>query len=1209
MWIVRLALRRPYTVAVMSFLMLLLGILSLTRMVVDIFPNVDIPVVMVVWNYPGLAAEDMERRVTLISERAYSTTVNGIERIESQSTSGIGMLKIYFRPGSDIGAGIAQISSVSSTILHNVPPGMGAPNVIQFNASNVPVAQLTVSSESIPEERLYDYGLNFIRVRLFTIPGLSTPAPFGGKTREIVIDINPQALSARGLSPQDVVNALQASNVIVPAGTARIGKTEYNILLNSSPDQVKNFAQIPLKIYEGQPVLLGDVAKVMDGYAAQTNIARVNGKRATYLAILKHADASTLAVIDATKETLPMIKAAAPQGMEFKIDFDQSIFVRAAISGVLREAVLSSALVSLMILVFLGSWRSTIIVCTSIPLAIFTSIVCLNLGQQTINIMTLGGLALAIGMLVDDATVEVENIHRNVGMGKPLTVAILNGAQQIATPAIVATLAICIVFFPVVLLVGPAKYLFTPLALSVVFAMLASYLLSRTLVPVLFRKLMKNEVREHHEQKGQQGQQGQQRQQGQPSQHHSNKPKKPEKPKGALGRFGDKFNEWRDRNFDRFREAYGRTLDFALDHRALVLIFTGLFVAISMALVTVIGTDFFPTADAGLMKLHFRAPPGTRLEQTEKLVTQVEARIREVVPAKELVTINDNIGVPTAFNVAFVQTDNFSSMDAEILIALNEKHHPTEGYMRKLREALPKECPACSFYFQPADIVNQVLNFGLSAPIDIQIEHPRFEVSYPVARRLRDALSTIPGVADAHIIQIEDYPSLMVNVDRVRAAQVNVSQRDVANSLLVALSSSSLVAPSFFLNPENNVNYFVAVKEPLPLITSVQSLLNIPVTTPTGSGQSGESSPNSVTPSAGASMVILPSAPANVPAAQAQTLGNLATVHPKSSPNEISHYTVQRILDVAASPDGRDLGSIVNDIRKKIAGLGKLPDNLHITIRGQNEVMERSFRMLGLGLILAVILVYLLMVVLFQSYLDPFIIMFAVPGALAGIMWMLMLTGTTINVESLMGAIMAVGIAVSNSILMVSFANEVRSEDESISSTDAAKQAGRTRLRPVLMTALAMILGMLPMAFGMGEGGEQNAPLGRAVIGGLLVATFTTLFVVPVIYSLLRKKLPTEHLLEKRFAAEERGEEVDDDDDAAPPEKGQQKSQNQGQQNQGQQNQGQQNQGQQNQGQQNQGQQNQGQQNQDSAKDQSAGQGVAESRTPLQGQSEEGKPS
>lgn len=1079
MWIVRLALRRPYTVAVMCLLILVLGTLSATRMIVDIFPAIDIPVVVVVWNYPGLSPEDMERRVVLISERAYSTTVNGIQRIESQSIPGVGLLKVYFQPGSDIGAAISQISSVSSTILRIAPPGIQPPVIVQYNASNVPVAQLTASSNSLPEEQIFDYGLNFIRVRLFTIPGLSIPAPFGGKNRQIMIDIDTHALSSRGLSPADVVSALQSSNVIIPAGTARIGGREYNVLTNASPRVLDQFSQIPVKVVGGAVVYMGDVARVSDGFAEQTNIVRVNGRRATYLAILKHADASTLAVVDSTKEALPSIREVAPQGLELKIDFDQSVFVRAAIEGVVREAVLASILVSLMILIFLGSWRSTVVVATSIPLSILVAVICMNLAGQSINIMTLGGLALAIGMLVDDATVAVENIHRNLAMGKPLTVAVLDGSSQIAVPAIVSTLSICVVFFPVVLLYGAAKYLFTPLALAVVTAMLASYVLSRTLVPVLSRMLLGGEG-------------------------HDTRTVEKAAPAGPLRQLTRKLDRWRVSGYDRLQQAYGRALESVMHYRSFTLIVSGILGIISLGLIFFIGTDFFPTVDAGLMKLHFRAPSGTRIEDTERLVAEVEQRIRQIIPASEIETINDMIGVPIFYNMAFVQTENIGGMDAEILIALKKGHRPTGFYRQKMREVLPKAFPGSRFYFQAADIVTQVLNFGLTSPLDVQIEGADFNRSYEYALKMRDAMKQIPGAADVHINQVLDYPSLQVDVDRGRAAMLGLSERDVANNALIALSSSVLVAPSFFLNPANNVNYTVAVQIPPERINSFGSLQNMPLTSPS-------------------QVAFLQSAlippPSDRPQAPSQTLSNLAVVSHSVTAENISHYTVQRVLDVEADVEGRDLGSVASDIEKKISLLKPLPPGTRISLRGQNEVMNQSFRSLALGLVLAVVLVYFLMVVLFQSWLDPFIIMMAVPGALIGILWMLALTGTTINVESLMGSIMAVGIATANSILLVSFANDVRME-KGLRPEEAAIEAGKTRLRPVLMTALAMIIGMLPMAFAMGEAGEQNAPLGRAVIGGLILATGVTLFVVPVIYSLVRKKLPSKHLLDERFEAE-----------------------------------------------------------------------------------------
>jgi len=1074
-----MALRRPYTVAVMAFLILMMGIMAIRSMMVDIFPVIDIPVVSVIWSYPGLSAAEMEKKVVYLSERGISSSVNGVERIESQSQPGVGILRIYFEKGTDIGAAIAQMSAVSGTAIHGMPPGIQLPVILQFNATNVPVAQITMSSKTLGEDKIFDYALNFIRLRLFTIPGLSTPAPFGGKSREIVIDADPKALQANGLSPVDLLNSLQNSNLIIPAGTARIGSREYNVALNSSPDAVKDFESIPVKSVNGQVVLLGQVAKVSDGYADQVNVVRVDRKRAAYLSILKKANASTLMVVEAAKEMIPVIKETAPDGLDLKVDFDQSVFVENSIESVLHEAIISAILVSLMIMFFLGSWRSMVIVCTSIPLSILVAIIFLKLTGNSLNIMTLGGLSLAIGMLVDDATVEVENIHRNRGLGKPLTIAILDGAQQIAVPALMATLAICIVFFPVVLLDGPSKYLFQAMALSVVISMMASYILSRTLVPVLARMLMASE-------------------------HHG-----PEAPKDGT-RFkmlSFKFNKERDRRFEKFTERYGRVLHSFLKNRTAILIITGCVMVISVFLVKVIGTDFFPNTDTGMMKIHFRAPVGTRIEETERLVDSAEARIQKIIGKKDLVTVNDMIGVPLFYNLAFVQTDNTSSMDADILISLNKGHKPTNDYIKAIRKDLNDNFPGCAIYFQSADIVSQVLNFGTSAPIDIQIMYNNYDTSYKYASALKNAIRTIPGTADVNIRQVLNYPTLFFNVNRERAQQMGLSQKDVANSMLVALSSNATVAPSFYINPVNSVNYSVAVKIPYQQLNSVNSILNTPVTSSDG----GKSS---------TTLSDMPNAPA-------QTLGNLASVGYEDQYDVINHYTVQRIMDITANVDGRDMGGVANDIEKKIAAMGKLPIGMHVYMRGQPEVMNSTFKTLGLGLIISVVLVYLLMVVLFQTWLDPFIILFAVPGAFIGILWMLAITGTTINTVSLMGSIVAVGIAVSNSILMVSFANEVRVE-KGLNAIEAALEAGKTRLRPVLMTALAMVLGMIPMALGTGAGGEQNAPLGRAVMGGLIVATVVTLFIVPVIYSLLRKNAPERNKLDEQFALETmRYDEVD----------------------------------------------------------------------------------
>lgn len=1076
MSLVRLSLRRPYTVAVLSLLVLLLGFLSVQRMVVDFFPRIDIPIVYVGWQYSGLSAEEMERRVVIISERAYSTTVAGIERIESNCIPGIGLVKVYFHPGMDIGAAIAQIGAINGTILRILPPGISPPVIIQYNPATVPIVNMTFFSNTLPEGKLFDHAWNFVRVKLFTVPGMQVPAPFGGRLRQISVDLNPNLMQAKGISPNDIISSLQTSNLLIPSGTARIGSTDYNVLMNSSPPNVEEFNRMPVKVVKDVPVTIGDVAKVEDGFAVQSNIVLVDGRRATYLTILKHADASSLAVVEATRALLPEIQTATPEGMEISLDFDQSKFVRAAIKNVTFEAVLASLLVSLMILVFLGSWRNTIVVITSIPCAMMAGIICLYLTGNTINLMTLSGLALATGILVDDATVAVENIHRHRVMGQPLTVAIIDGSREVATPRTMATLAICIVFFPVTFLYGVSKYLFTPLALAVVFSLLASYILSFTLVPMLSRFLLENE------------------------RHHSGPPRT----------FGQRFNHLRERLLDGMTDIYGKLLGVVLHHRIFVVVMMLVIGGATATLVRVVGADFFPTADVGIMKLHFRAPVGTRIEETEKLVLQVEDRIRQVIPENELERINAMIGVPLFFNLTLVPTDNISGMDADILILLKRPHKPVAHYMREIRKQVAPQFPGSVFYFQNADIVTQVLNFGLPAPIDVQIQDSNFERAQKYAARVKQVLESTPGTADVRQMQVLDYPALRLEVDRLRAARMGLTQRDVATSALVTLSSSAIISPSYFLNP-NGVNYTVAVQTPQERISSVDELMATPITPVVSS-------------------VFVPGAAATPTQTQSGptiTLGNVARVKPEASYQSVSHYTVQRVIDVAANVDGRDLGGTVSEIQKKLDAITAEPDfpkTSKIIIRGQYEVMQASFKSMMLGLILAIVLVYALLVILFQSWSDPFIIMMAVPGALIGILWMLALTGTTLNVMSLMGAIMAVGIGVANSILIVSFANELRATTPSLTPIDAAIEAARTRLRPVLMTALAMMIGMVPMALGLGEAGEQNAPLGRAVIGGLIMATVSTLVVVPVIYSLLRRKMPMLHRLDERFDTEARGE-------------------------------------------------------------------------------------
>jgi multidrug efflux pump subunit AcrB len=1073
MWIVRLALRRPYTVLVSVLAVVLFSGLALTRLRRDVLPNIDIPVVNVIWNYPGLSADDMEKRVVFITERALSTTVGGISRIESQSLFSIGLVRVYFEEDADIGSAIAQINAVCNTILRIMPPGMTAPNILQYNASNVQVAQLTIKSDSLSEQELFDYGLNFLRLRLFTIPGLSTPAPFGGRSRQVMVDLAPRQMQARGVSAQDVVTALASNNVILPAGQVRIGGTNYDVLMNSSPPTIPDFNAMPLKVQNGMTVLLGDVAHIHDGFAVQTNIVHVNGRRATYLSILRKAGASTLSVVDSVRNLLPSIKAAAPKGAELSIDFDQSLFVRAAIGSVLREAAIAAVLVSLMILFFLGSWRSVVIVCTSIPIALLVGVIGLFMTGQTLNLMTLGGLALAVGMLVDDATVEIENIHRNRLTGKALTVAILDGAHQVAVPALAATLTICIVFFPVVMLEGPARYLFVSLALAVVFSMIASYLLSRTLVPALARRLL-----------------------------------------GAQHEGDSRFNRWRDRQFERLRGAHRSVLGVCLARRRWFLGGVLIFSVASLLLVKIVGFDFFPSVDTGQMRLHVRAPVGTRIEDTETIVAAVTAELRRIIPADELDMINDMIGVPTFYNLAFVSTDNVGEQDAEVLIQLKPKHHPTQEYQARIRRELPVKFPDVQTYFMPADVVTQVLNFGVSSMIDVQIEGKDPEAIYGIARTIAAKIRAVPGAEDVRINQVFDHPALRLQVDRQQALQRNIGFRDVASSVLTSLSSSQLSSPNFWVNPQNGVNYIVAAQTPIAQMASIDDLLGTAVT-PAGGLTRASDNPNA-NPLTAATSTLGPTATA------APYLGGIARLVPAQDRASISHYTVQPIVDVQASVHGRDLGGAASDIQK-IVDAAKSPAATHITIRGQAQSMRESFTSFGLGLLVAIVLVYLLLIVLFQSLLDPLIIMVAVVGAFVGIAWMLAVTGTTLNVESFMGAIMAIGIAVSNSILLVSFANQSRAEDANLSALDAAINAASTRLRPVLMTALAMILGMLPMALGLGEGGEQNAPLGRAVIGGLLMATVVTLLVVPTIYVILRRKPPTAHALDERFARESEG--------------------------------------------------------------------------------------
>jgi multidrug efflux pump subunit AcrB len=1044
MWLVLLALRRPLSVAVMALLMLVLGVLSFAYMNTDIFPAINLPVVMMVWNYPGLSPYEMERRMVTISERALSTTVNAIEHMESESILGIGIVKIYFQPSADPGSSMAQVSAVANQILHQLPRGTQPPQIIYYNASNVPVAQLNVYSDVLSGEQLYDYGFNFIRLSLFTIPGFSSPQPLGGVPRNVMVNLDPDALYGNQLSPQDIGNALSLTNPVIPSGTIRAGGHTYDVDINMSPETVPEFNQLPVKVANGTPVLLGQIAPVSDTHQPVTNSVQINGRPATYLLVIKQAAASTITVVDQVKARLPGIMAVAPKGLKIALAFDQSVFVKAALWDVLQEAVTAAVLVALMVLVFVGSARSMLIVITSIPLAILTAIIALNLFGQTINTMTLGGLALAVGMLVDDATVEIENIHRNHTPGKPLVTAILEGAAQIATPTLVGTLSICVVFFPVVLLSGVARYLFPPLALAVVAAMLTSYLLSRTLVPAMASHLLPNFA-------------------------------ETAPPSGFGGRLLSKF----EHGFDRVRDAYSRALAAFIAHRRVALTGVVVMILASLPLLWVVGQDFFPSVDTGLMRLHIRAPTGTRIESTSYLVSKIDLDIRRVIPVNQLQSISDNVGAPTSFVLAYYPTDSVGDQDADIMIELNAKHRPTDFYEKAIRAALARDFPGVEAYFQAADIISQVLTFGLSAPIDAQVSGPNLSADYMLASRLQSAMQRIPGIVDLRIAEPLNFPSFKIDVDRAKALELGLTESDVASSLLTATSGNSLLAPSFWVDPKTGVNYAVIAQTPQHKLNSIDAISSTPI-------KALSAAPTADSP---------------------QLLGNLAKISRSADPAVIDHYTVQRVIDVNASIFGRDLGSVTSDVQKAIVSLGKLPAQQKIVIRGESQAMRESFVTLGAGLVLAILLVYLLMVANFQSWLEPFIITMAIPGALAGVLWILIATSTTINVESLMGTIMAVGVGVSNGNLLITFANELREErGEAIDATTAAIQAGHIRFRPIIMTALAMILGMLPMALGLGKGGEQNAPLGRAVIGGLIFATAMTLFVVPTVYSILSRE-------------------------------------------------------------------------------------------------------
>lgn len=1075
MWIVRLALRRPYTFTVMAILIVLMGIVTISRMATDIFPKIDIPVVSVIWSFPGVAPEEMEKRFVTVTERAMTTTVNDIEHIESQSYNGVSVIKVFFHEGAKVEAGVAQVTSITQTLLRILPPGTTPPLILQYSASNVPILQLGLTSKTLSEQQLYDLGLNFIRTQLATVQGAQVPLPYGGKSRQVMVDIDPQKLFGKGLSPADVSNALNAQNVILPAGTQKIGDREYNVRLNSSPELLQALNDLPIKQVNNAMVYIRDVAHVRDGFAVQTNIVAQNRVRSALLTVLKSASASTLDIISRVKAALPRIKATLPPELDITQLFDQSIFVRAAINGVVKEGVIAACLTALMILLFLGSWRSTLVVATSIPLSILCSVIVLSALGQTLNLMTLGGLALAVGILVDDATVEIENIHRNLAMQKPMVRAILDGASQIAVPAFVSTLCICIVFVPIFFLSGTARFLFQPLAMAVIFAMLASYLLSRTVVPTMVRFLLRGHLDEIDTSLAQsvEGSDGGEEKIANRSRENPTAPRV--SGLGQIFRFLSWIHEKFNHVFEKFRARYVNALRWCLEHRRLVFGAMGAMVLVSVALVPFLGRDFFPAVDAGQFRLHVRAPAGTRLESTQERFFQVGNAIREVIPPNEIQNVLDNIGLPTSgINLAFGDSSTISSADGEILVALNPNHKPTAQYVRILREKLHRDFPDMEFFFSAPDIVGQILNFGIPAPIDIQITG-RDPKGYDIANEIKTRVAQIPGAVDTHVHQLVHGPDLRVNVNRTRAEQIGLTQSNVAQTMLISLSSSGQTAPNYWLNFQNGVNYQVAVQTPQYKMDTLQDLKNTPVVAP------------------------------NLP--RPELLGNLATVERRESPVIVNHYNVQPVFDVLANVQGRDLGGVADGVAKVVDSFkSKLPRGTFLSIRGQVQSMNSSFAGLGAGLIFAIVLVYFLMAVNFQSWTDPFIIIMALPGALCGIIWMLFITGTTLNVPSLMGAIMAIGVATANSILVVTFANDERCAHENKNAFDAALAAGFTRLRPVIMTALAMIIGMLPMSLGLGEGGEQNAPLGRAVIGGLLVATVTTLFFVPVVYSLLRKK-------------------------------------------------------------------------------------------------------
>jgi multidrug efflux pump subunit AcrB len=1077
-WIVRVALHRPYTFIVLALLILIASPVVILRTPTDIFPDINIPVIAVAWQFTGLNAEEVEGRITTVFERVLTTTVDNIEHLESTTVNGQAMVRIFLQPNASLDTANAQVTAVSQTILRQLPAGITPPLVINYSASSVPILQLALSGMS--EAELNDVGLNFLRTQLVTVPGVSIPYPFGGKQRQLMVDLDQRLLQSKGLAPADVVTALGVQNVVVPSGTAKIGQFEYDVTMNAAPRTVDELNALPVKVVNNTPIYLRDVAWVRDGFTPQTNIVRRDGERGVLISILKNGAASTLDVVAGVRNLLPRVLQTLPQQLKVTPLADQSIFVRGAVTGVIREGVIAACLTALMILLFLGSWRSTLIIAVSIPLSILTSVVALSALGHTINIMTLGGLALAVGILVDDATVEVENVNRNLDMGKPVIQAILDGAQQIAVPAFVSTLCICIVFLPMFFLGGVARYLFVPLAEAVTFAMLASYFFSRTVVPTMARYLLSPPV------------------EGAPPS------------RNPLARMQRAF----ERGFERMRDAYRDLLTRIVAWRR---VFIPAFLVICLALAAVLapglGQNFFPDTDAGQLTLHMRVQTGTRIEETARVTDLVEAAIRRVIPAEELDVIFDNIGLPySSINWMHSFSGVIGAADADITISLKPNHRPTADYIRTLRRVLPEEFPGVDFYFLPADIITQIINFGLPAPIDIQIEGANVEGNRQAADKMLRELRQVAGLVDLHIQQRFDYPKFDLAIDRTKAGQAGFTARDVASSVLVALSGSFQTTPSFFLNWQNGVNYQITTQTPQYRVETLHDINNVPLTSAgagTGGGTTtrpgttvGTAATAGAGAPAGAGMTTGPIASTGAGTRRPGLVGDVASLVRGTEMAVVSHYNIRRVVDVYGAVQDRDLGAVARDVQRIVdANRSLLPRGSFITVRGQVSTMRTAYFGLIVGLGFSIVLAYLLIVVNFQSWLDPFIIITALPAALAGIVMFLFFTGTTLSVPALMGAIMTIGVATSNSILLVTFARERLGEHGEAAS--AAVEAGFTRFRPVLMTALAMIIGMVPMALGLGEGGEQNAPLGRAVIGGLLCATVATLFFVPSVFAVL----------------------------------------------------------------------------------------------------------